>query len=129
MTLLGSPHRSLLNEPILEGYAVLPSVEFAHNHTTQLLGLADEDYMLGSDYESGDEEQDIPEGLMGEVLVGELDVSQESTISDSQGTEVNPEHRSDNSSMLTDTPEELRVPIVADPAAATRMTVEKLTQI
>ena len=65
---------------------------------------------------------------MGVVVVGELDVSQESTIPDSQGTVVNPEDRSNNSSMLTDTPEQLRVPIATDPAGATRMTVEKLSQ-
>ena len=93
MTLLGSPHRSLLNEPILKGYAVLPSVEFAHNHNAQFLRLADDEYMIGKDYESGDERQDIPKGLIEEVVVGKLDVSQEITRPDSQGTVVNPQDK------------------------------------
>ena len=57
---------------ILEGYAVLPSVEYAQKHNAQLVGLGDDEHLFGSDYEYGD---DVPEGVLGEVRVEELDVS------------------------------------------------------
>ena len=67
MNILGSPHRALLTEATLEGYAVLPSVEFAQRHNAQLLGLGEDDVFLGSDYESDDDQEDAPIGLAGEV--------------------------------------------------------------
>ena len=74
MNILGSSHRALLTGPTLEGYAVLPSVEFAQRHNAQLLGLGEDDVLLGSDYKSGDDQEDAPIGVTGEVCAEERDI-------------------------------------------------------
>ena len=83
--------------------------------------------LLGSYYESDDDQEDAPIGLTGEVLAEELDVS-EGTGEDTSEQSTQNYKSNSPSSMSTDTPEELRPAIVTDPKVSTRMTVTKLTR-
>ena len=122
--LLGRHQRSLLLDPIMEGYATLPSTEFARQHNARLAALRGEDCGFGSDW---DEERD------GENPDLELDnfeiLSEDSDLEVEDSAAVLMTQRLtqalNDPEMLTPTPEEERVPIITQPHLATRMTVTK----
>ena len=130
--LLGSAHRSLMTDQIMEGYAVLPSHEFMLRHNRRLAELGKDEVDILSDYDS--EGFDIPEGLDGDVFDETLllDMDSSSTQDTKVGDDTPPAHtqqttaRSTTSSMLTPTPEDEQVPIIPQPHLATRMTVTRV---
>ena len=116
--LLGRHQRSLLLDPIMEGYATLPSTEFARQHNARLAALRGEDCGFGSDW---DEERD------GENPDLELDnfeiLSEDSDLEVEDSAAVLMTQRLtqalNDPEMLTPTPEEERVPIITQPHLAT----------
>ena len=124
---LGRHQRSLLLDPVMEGYATLPSVQFAKEHNARLAALRDNECGFGSDW---DEDRDGHNS--------DLDLDNTEILSDDSDNEVEDSaailmtqrltQALNDPEMLTPTPEEERVPIITQPHRATRMTVTKKTK-